>query len=204
MSADEASYRFEFETTLDEIVDVQLRMAYATKTFARQRRNQVIWTGLAATVTAPLTFLYKVQQELGLAPPTSLVIGVVTLSVVVGMLLGFLAGRYFDWRVRRYVRRTLEERYAGATHVKLEIETRPEGLWCRSSGIEATLAWAQLARINDTADAIEFWFSPPALIRLPSRVFSSNGERQELRRAVTTRAPQIQQTSSAHVEDADR
>jgi hypothetical protein len=132
------------------------------------------------------------------------VIGVVTVSVVVGMLLGYFAGRYFDWRVRRYARRTIEERYSGAAHVRQEIETRPEGLWCRSSGIEATIPWGQLARTDDAADAIELWLSPPALIRIPSRAFSSGGERQKMLRAVKTLAPQVRQTSSTHAKDADR
>ena len=204
MNTDETSYRFEFDATIDEIVDVQMRMAHATQTFARQRRNQVIWSGLAVVITAPLTFLYKAEQALGHAPPMFVMIGVVTASVVSGMAIAYLAGRYFDWRVARYVRRVLNERHAGAAHVRLEIETRPEGLWCRSSGIEATISWSQLTRTNDAADAVEFWFSSPALFRLPARAFSSDGQRQQMLRAVKTLAPQVRQTSSAHAEDADR
>jgi hypothetical protein len=123
-----------------------------------------------------------------------LVIGVVTMSVVSGMLLGYFAGRYFDWRVRRYVRRTLDERYSGAAHVRQEIETRPEGLWCRASGIAATIPWGQLARTNDAADAIELWFSPPVVVRLPSRAFSNDDERRKMLQAINTLAAQGQQS----------
>ena len=189
---------------MDEIVEVQMRMASATKTFARQRRNQVIWPGLAVMLTAPLAFLYRIEQEYGHAPPMSFMVGVVTASVVSGMVVAYLTARYFDWRVARYVRRVLNERHSGAAHVRLEIETRLEGLWCRSNGIEATIPWSQLTRTHDAPDAVEFWFSSPALFRLPSRAFSSDGKRQQMLRAVKTLAPQVQQTSSAHTENADR
>lgn len=42
--------RVEFDATLEEVVDEQIRFAGSTKTFARQRLIQVVSTGMGATV----------------------------------------------------------------------------------------------------------------------------------------------------------
>jgi hypothetical protein len=179
MNSDEkALSRVEFDSTIEEVVDVQIRLATSTKTFAQQRRNQVVWTGMGAGVAFPATILFKLRHE----PPTAFLglvaLGLVAFGAILGVTLGYLAGRYFDRRVSRIVRRTANELYSDPAKLHEEIEIRPEGIWCRSRGMEVTLPWDQLARSTDTAESIEMWFSAPALIRIPSRAFLTPDHRR--------------------------
>lgn len=176
--------RVEFDATLEEVVDEQIRFAGSTKTFARQRLIQVVSTGMGATVGL-LAMWYWRRDSL----PADLLLGAIALGVALGTLVGYLAGVNFDWRVKRYVRRTINEHYSAAGKLHHEIEIRPDGLRCLSRGIELTLPWDQFSRRTDAAGAIDLWFSSPALVRIPGRAFPRHEDRLRfLQLAITTAA----------------
>jgi hypothetical protein len=193
MTQSAALQRVEFDSTIEEVVGVQIRLALSTKSFARQRRGQVVWTGLSAGITFPASVLY----HLGYVPPAVVALGVVAFSVLLGVALGYLAGRYFDWRVRRAVRRSIVEYNSGSAPIHQEIELRPDGLWCRSRELEMTLPWVHFLRTTDAAEAIELWFSSPALVRVPSRAFLSAEHRREFLQHATMRTARPT-TTDAH------
>jgi hypothetical protein len=171
----DALSRVEFDSTIEEDVDVQIRLACSMTSFAEQRRRQVVGTAFAAAAAGPVGLLLG----LGYVPSAVVLLGVIALSVILGAALGNLAGHYFDRRVRRGVRRVVDELYSGAETLHQEIELRPAGLWCRSRGVEMVLPWSRFSRTHDAAEGIELWFSLPALARIPSRAFLSHQHRQE-------------------------
>lgn len=176
MSGNEhASSRVEFESTVDEDVDVQIRLANSMESFTRQRRGHVRRTALSATAAAPVGLLIG----FGHIPSAAVVVSVTAFGALVGVGLGPLVGRYFDWRVRRGARRMVDELRSGAVTVHQEIALRSDGLWCRSRGVETLLPWSKFSRTNDTAEAVELWFSLPALARVPDRAFRSREHRLE-------------------------
>jgi len=183
--------RVEFDATVEEIVDVQIRLAYDTKTLARQRQRQMMWTGLGIALGTPITFFYRIDRSLEDPLPISLLFVVVTIGVVLGIAGAYITGWFFDRRVRRYVRSTLDERLSGEPHIKVELEIRPEGAWCRSRGVEMTVPWSQLTRVANPEDGVELWFSTPALVRIPSRVFKKDDERTAIVQRVTALAGRV-------------
>jgi hypothetical protein len=180
-----AGLRVEFDATIDEVVDVQIRLLKRTETRNRLKRQQVLFTGFAGAVGLPLALLSQIRP---LSFP--LIVAVITVGVAVGVLVAYLYGHYFEWHVRHYTRRLIAETSTGAGALVQEIELRTMGVWCRTGGMEITLPWAQITHVTDAVDAVELWFSLPALVRVPSRAFSSDESRRVFLREVRTLAPQ--------------
>jgi hypothetical protein len=169
--------RVEFDTTLDDFVDANIRMAGRTKTFRRQRTLYQWFTGtfFAAALIASLVMR---SLTTGLPVPGTMWAVIVGLGLILGVLAGYGSRRYFDWRVRRYYRRICRDLLQDASSMRFELELREAGVWTRCRGIETSFAWSRLTNIIDAADSIELWFDP-GLVVVRNRAFATEGERRE-------------------------
>lgn len=179
--------RVEFDATLDDVVDTNMRVAGRTKVFRRQRAlYQWITGGFLAAV------LIGTALAPSLSSPSPLGRGIVALMIAVGLAFGGLAGygsrHYFDWRVRRHYRRMFQDVLHGASAMRFELELRQEGVWTRSRDVETSFPWSRLTRVADTPDAIELWFDP-GLVVVRNRAFATDGERREFLDAARASGP---------------
>jgi hypothetical protein len=178
----ESNWRVEFDATIDECVDAQIRMANRTKTYRRRRRERVL-LGIMVAVVFAVTILVLASY-----------VTVLDVAVAVGGGLGFgllssyLYGIYFDWHVRHYGRRLTKEMYGGASTVRFEIELRPDAVWAKSRGTEISFAWTSLTGIENAEHGIELWFDP-GLVIVRSRAFASADARQQFLERARELAP---------------
>jgi hypothetical protein len=170
--------RVEFDSTLDELVDVNIRLAEHTVAFRRQRIWSQVFMGGALAVAMIVTVFLRA--------PLRLVTGVAVVGAAVafGVLLGFLYGHFYDGYVRRHYRRMLKEMSRGAETIRCEFELRPDVLWCKTTAAEMSFSRSRLTRINDTEDSVELWFDP-GLAVVRNRAFLRPDDRREFIDAVT-------------------
>ena len=171
--------RVEFDATLDELVDVNMRLAEHTVAFRRQRLWSQAFVGGCLTVALVATVIARG----GLLPPTTVAI-VVGGAVVGGVLLGYLYGHFHNWYIRRNYRQMVNEMLGGAESVRCEFEPRPDVLWCRTTSVEMSFAWSRLKRVHDEGSSVELWFDP-GLAVVRNRAFLRAEDRRDFIEAVT-------------------
>ena len=156
-------HRIHFESTLDEIVEVNLRLTPRTQSF-RAYRARAVWVAggcLSAGVLA-MVFIRARQADVDVS---AAIWGVVLAAALArGAGFGYVYGLYVDWAMRRQYRRVIAEQLGGTTNVRCDIELRREGVWVVQKGLEITLPWSNAAGIEDTGDAIELRFSPGLVV----------------------------------------
>ena len=175
-------HRVEFDATLDDEVDVNVRLVQHTQTYHRRRReSQWAFALGAAGVTA-------VGLLSGDEIPSYFMVGLAAAAApMAGVVVGMLSGRYYDWRMRRGYRSLLDEMFRDDQTIHCEFELRDEGLWSRSINksfhAEVSFPWSKLTRVADRSGSIELWFDPGlAIIR--DRAFHTPDERQSFLAAV--------------------
>jgi hypothetical protein len=165
--------RLEFDMTVDDAVDLNLRGLRRSKTF-RSIRARAIWT--PALISGPAVLATWILSS-G-SPPNSTVMWAIggIVAVVFSVVAYFLGRWFYDWTVSRRIRRIVLEQFGKADSVRCEIELRPAELWTRQDGTEITLPWADLEDVVDTNDGIELRFRN-GLVLARTRVFASPGQR---------------------------
>lgn len=171
--------RVEFDATLDEVVDANMRLVQHTATYRKQRRRYQWFVGVCVAggeAVAILNMSYEV-------PSYGTLVVATCAAVIGGLALGMLSGRYHDWRVRRGYRRVLNEMYGGAEAIHCEYELRDNVLWSRSVHNETSFPWSRLTRVEDVPGCIELWFNP-GLAVVRDRAFRNQEERRAFLGAV--------------------
>jgi hypothetical protein len=136
--------RAELDCTMDEIVDVNMRLVAHTETYRRQRR-QCQWI-FAVCFAGVLTVEVLSADDV----PSFAALGIAALlAPATGLAVGILYGRYHDWYVRRKYSRLVNEMYGGAHVVHCEFELRNDGLWSKSIHAEVSMPWSRLTRVAD-------------------------------------------------------
>jgi hypothetical protein len=175
--------RLEFDVTLDEIVDVNMRLVRQTEAYHQQRRRAQWVLGLSIAGGIAVAMLWD-----GEAPSSTWVATASCAALAGGLASGVLYGRYYDRFVRRYYRRVVDEMYNGANPIHFEFELRDEALWTRSVHSEVVFPWSRLVRIEDVPGSIELWFNP-GLAVIRDRAFHSQEDRRAFLDAVRKRLP---------------
>ena len=158
--------RVEFDATLEEIADVEMRFARNTKTYRRGRR-QSQWT-----VGVIVTGIMAVMLEDHISPT-----GIAMFSTLSGLLSGFLYGAFYERWVKQSYLRWAQELYGGASTVPCAFELREDVFWGKTGNIEVACQWSDGVSVNDKSDCIEVWCHPTlAVVR--NRAFHSDSERQ--------------------------
>jgi hypothetical protein len=163
--------RLEFNSTLDEIVDANMRLAERTQTY-RQERRQAQWLVAVCYASASVVAVLRGIDVSGVAGAITLALGLAS-----GMLGFFVYGRFHDWYARRNCSRMVRELYRGLEPVGCTFEVRQDSLWSRVKDIETSFPWSSLTRVNEASDSIELWFNP-GLAVVRNRAFQSQDERR--------------------------
>jgi hypothetical protein len=164
--------RVEFDATLDDFVDVNMRMVKATATY-RQARSSYRWL-FALVVAGTLAVVILRGDEV----PSYLRIAMAALVAAAGGLVsGIFGGRFYDSYVSGHYRRMLRELFGTANALRCEFELRDEILWSRTIHSEVSFPWSRLTRVQDLPGAIELWFSP-GLVVIRDRAFETPQHRE--------------------------
>lgn len=175
--------RVEFDSTVDELVDVNMRLVEDTAAYRRPRR-QSQWT-VGVCVAGGVAFILLRWSA---APSLAVLAFVLCVALVGGAAAGISYGWYYDRYVRQHYRRMLNEMYGGEEAVHWEFEVRQDILWTRSKHAEVVFPWSRLRRIRDVPGSIELWFDP-GLTVVRDRAFSSLEDRRAFLDAVRRYLP---------------
>ncbi len=168
----ETLYRLTYEATIDDAVDVSLRLANRTKAFRHQVRLNVIIAGVVGGGAFIGVYLFF--------NAVSTVTGAVLLFVaglVFGVAVAFLFGSFFEKEIRKQHRKVLLEHFGGKTVIPTELEMRPDAVWVRQLGMEMLFPWNVCTGVLDNPDDIQIDFKPGITI-VRNRQFTSAAERQ--------------------------
>jgi hypothetical protein len=162
----------EFNSTLDEIVDANMRLAARTSAY-RQERRRAQWTVAACYGIASVIAVFRGLDAV------SPIAAAITAGFAIGSgALGFFAyGRFHDWYARRNCSRMVRDLYRGLEPVGCAFEVRQDALWTKVKDIETSFPWSSLTRVDDGPDSIELWFNP-GLAVVRNRAFRSQDERR--------------------------
>src|SRR5258708_1063130 len=103
---DEDVHRIHFDSTLDEVVDANIRLTTRTQSF-RSYRTRAVWVAgvsLAGALIGVVLFRSK-QQEVEIS--TTMWGVVVVLAVMLGAGLGYAYGLYINSAMRRQYKRVV-------------------------------------------------------------------------------------------------
>lgn len=164
---DEVFARASFEATIDEFVEVTLRVGALYPAVRRARRHAVFGAGAAASIT--LLVLAGPHWGHGVA--------ILAASLLLGALCGYLAGRAYDHSAEKRIRTHLIERLKGPRARLCEVELRSAGLWLRQDGVETLYRWTDVKAVEDTPKSVDFAVKNTLLV-VRNRAFSETAERE--------------------------
>jgi hypothetical protein len=158
--------RVEFDATLEEIADVNMRLVLSTDAYRRGRRQSQWTTGLIVAGVLAVTL----QDHIS---PT----GIAALSALSGFLCASLYGAFHERGVRQSYVRVVRELYGDAATVQCAFELRDDAFWGKTGNMEVSFPWSDRVSVNDKGDCLEVW-SNPGLAVVRNRAFHSDSERQ--------------------------
>jgi hypothetical protein len=162
--------RVEFDSTVDEVVDANMRLQHTT-TYQEQRKQYQWACGICAAGGLAVNLLGRS------AVPSY---GQVALAALAAPIVGFVCGqlyrRYHDWWARRGYRRVVQE-LCGSDAIHCECELREQGLWTKAMQTETLSPWSRLTRVEDAHESVELWFSP-GLVVVRDKAFQTADERR--------------------------
>jgi hypothetical protein len=115
----------EFDATLEEVADVNMRLLLNTKAY-RRYLSQSQWA-VGVVVAGVLAVMLEGHVS------TALVVG---LSAVCGVLSGYLSGSLYEGSVRRSYMRVVSELYGNVPTVPCTFELRENVLWSKMGSTE--------------------------------------------------------------------
>jgi hypothetical protein len=155
----------EYDATLDELADVQMRVVKSTATYRRQRRESQ-WA-IGVIVCGVLAVLLEGQVPIAL---------VVMSSVACGGAAAYLYGKLHERYILRHYRRMVRELYRGVSSIRCAVDLREKVVWTKTGGTEVSFPWSGRTAVKNNADSIEMWFDP-GLVVVRNRAFRTEAER---------------------------
>jgi len=157
--------RVQFNYTIDDIVDLQMRLLKRSRV-ARAWR----WRNLALTSLLAGAFLFAVIPER------------ITGRIVMGTI-GVLSGAAVylalnDVIVKRRLRKWCEENAGTDRIFTCDVELSDSGVHTNSNGTQIIYAWSNVNEIKKTEDSVDIYFEKGGLVVVRNRAFTSPADRQ--------------------------
>ncbi len=167
----EVLHRLTYDATIDDAVDVSLRLANRSPAIGKQLHTYMVIAGVVATIVCFAAWMYYVG--------TSLVH--IVFAAVVGILFGIVFAAIFrrllDKEIRKQQRKVVAEQFGGKPTIQSEIELRPDVVWVRQAGMEMVFPWALCTGVLTNRDDIEMNFTPGVCV-IRNKHFASPAEQQ--------------------------
>ena len=157
--------RVQFEFTLDDVVDVQLRILKRSPAARAWRWRDLVVTALLSGV---LLF--------------AIIPGETTSRLIVG-LIGLMLGALFypivnENTVKRRLRKLVQEN-AGPEKVFIcEVELSESGVHTRQNGMEIIYRWENVKEVQETKDSVDIYGEKGGLVVVRKRAFNGSAEQQ--------------------------
>ncbi len=168
----EPLHRLVYDATVDDAVDVSLRLAGRTKAFQGQIRRNVVIVGVLGGLAFAVAWMLLSTTPTAPALPIVLAAG-----AAFGVGFAYLFRRFLIAEIRKQHRKIVAEQFGNRPTIPSELELRSDSVWVRQAGMEMTFPWTLCTGIKDNPDDIQMDFSPGMCV-VRSRHFASPAERQ--------------------------
>ncbi|MEI9936608.1 MAG: hypothetical protein WDO69_05225 [Pseudomonadota bacterium] len=165
---DEVFARASFEATIEEIVEVTLRVGFLSPAVRRARRRAMFFAGAGASIG-----LLVVARAVW----SGYWIALLPVSLLLATLCGYLGGRDYDRSAKKRTRQHLVDRFKGPDARVCEVELRASGLWLRQDGVEYLYQWTDIKAVEDTPISVDFAVKNTILV-VRNRAFSETADRE--------------------------
>lgn len=157
--------KIQFESTIDEAVDVNLR---GIKLLRTARRS--FWEGLICALVLFAGFFFFL--------PDTLLVKLI-FAVMAGVL--FIVLYLFSYKkiLKSRIKKLLIEQFGTDKPVPCEYEFDDEGLVFRRLGTTIKFQWNKATEINENAREVEIIFGKSGISVLPNRIFKDEREKDE-------------------------
>jgi hypothetical protein len=169
----ETLHRIVYHATIDDAVDVALRLAYQTQAFRKQIRTNIIIGGAVAGVV----FLWVWVSFLAGPGPFDLAIAAIG-ALVFGVVFALMFKGFLRKEILKQHRKIVAEQFGGQDTIPTELELRDDAVWVRQGGIELIFPWAICTAVRDNAGDIEINFTQGICV-IRNRDFGSPAEREQ-------------------------
>ena len=156
----------QFEYTIDDMVDVQLRVLKRSRA-ARAWR----WRDLVVTSLLTGAVLFAVIPE-----------GLVVRAIMggIGLSLGALLYPIMNERtVRRRLRKFCEEKVGSSKTFLCEVELNDSGVHTKSNGTQIIYPWEKVTEVEETAESVDLYSEFGGLLVVRKRAFTSTEEQEK-------------------------
>ncbi len=162
--------KINYEATIDEVVDLQLRILERSKTVRKWKRQGLIG--------APFAFALTYLMIAYLFVSFTIVEKLVFSSLAGISFIAFYLGTH-KARTRGRVRRLLVEQLGSDGPFPTEYELRDDGLVVQTKGTEIKFDWSNFTEVNETDLELELIAGTGGIAALPKRVFQSEEQLNE-------------------------
>ena len=157
--------RVQFDYTIDDLVDVQMRLLKRSRAVQAWRWRDLVLTSL---LTGVLLFALIPQEII-----VRIIVG------IIGLLLGaVLYPVVNEMTVKRRLRKWTEENVGSARTFTCEVELDESGLHTQSNDAQIIFDWRNVEEIKETEDSVDIYFAKGGLMVTRNRAFTSTEERQ--------------------------
>ena len=150
----EPLHRLLYDATVDDAVDVGMRLANKSNAYRRQVRQNVMIAGAVgggAVIAVAIFYL----NEPGPFELASVVVAALAFTVPFALVFR----HFFMKEIAKQSRKVITEQVGGKPTLACELELRPDAVWIRQAGMEMVFPWTLCTGIQDNADDIELAFS---------------------------------------------
>jgi hypothetical protein len=168
----EPHYRLVYDATIDDAVDVGMRLANTSHAYRRQVRQNIIIAGVVGGSAVIAVGIFYLTEP----GPLELIFGAVA-AIAFGVAFAFMFKRFFLKEILKQSRKVITEQFDGKPTVACELELRSDSVWIRQAGMEMVFPWTLCRGIQDNADDIEMKFAA-GLCVVRNRHLPSAAERQ--------------------------
>lgn len=158
--------RVQFEFTIDDVLDVQLRALKRSRAARAWRLRDLVITSLLSGV---LLF--------------ALIPGETTSKLIVG-LIGLILGALLypvlnESTVKRRLRKLCEENAGSDKVFVCEVELNESGVHTKQNGMEIIYAWENVKEIQESKDSVDIYAEKGGFVAVRKRAFNGPAEQQD-------------------------
>ncbi len=157
--------KIQYESTVDEKVDVQMRFLGTSKTAKKWKLQELIW--------APLLFI---GFYLGIPDEQNIKLIFAFLSSIIFIIIYLCS---YKGIIKRRTKKLIIEQLGTDKPIPSEYEFNEEGLIFRQMGTEIKFNWNSVKEINENDKDIEFIIDRGGIAIIPNRIFSTVDQKEE-------------------------
>lgn len=157
--------KIKFESTIDEAVDVQLRLIELSKTAKKWK-----WEGLLFVPIIFAGFYFCLPNTIAI----KLILSMVSSLLFIVIYLGS-----YKKLTRTRIKKLLIENFGTDKPLPCEYEFEEEGLIFRRMGTDLKFQWCKVTKINETEKDLELIIGKTGIAVIPKRIFENEQQKNE-------------------------